>query len=149
MCFIHVWNCNYMCAFSLCLSQWMCVWTTVCMPECASVAGQLPGAILICQCNSLPSLIFNKAPRELRTSSSELSVCYWLLNKAHSVWRAGPGERKQPECSCHESCQFLWTNGQFFRDSDFETQRSDGQRALPRFWASTGRSEQVWCLKKD
>lgn len=93
-------------------SQLMCIWATVCV--CVCVAGQLPGAILICQCNSLPRLIFNKAPREPRTSSSELSVCSGLLNKAHLFWRAGPGERKQPEYSCHESCQLLWTIGQFF-----------------------------------
>lgn len=39
------------------------------------VAGQLPSDILMCQYNSLPSLIFNKAPREPRTSSSKLSIC--------------------------------------------------------------------------
>ena len=82
----------------------VCVCVCVCVSVC--MCGW-PVAHCYSDCNGLPSLIFNKAPGELQTSSSELSVCYWLLNKARSVWRAGPGERKQPECSCHESCQFF------------------------------------------
>ena len=106
-CTNHVFY-DYKCAFfpSFWVHESVCG-QSVCVCVCVCVDGQLPAIILICQCNSLPSLIFNKAPGELQTSSSELSVCYWLLNKACSVWWAGPGERKQPECSCHESCQFF------------------------------------------
>lgn len=101
---------------------WVCAWLwwglhVLYISTCVCVCvydGQLPSIILICQCNSLASLIFNKAPREPQTSSSELSVCCWLLNKAHSLWQTGPGEGIQPKCSRHESCLLLWTNGQFF-----------------------------------
>ncbi len=70
---------------------------------CVCVAGSLPVAIQIRQREGLLSLIFNKAPGEPRTSSSGLSVYDWLLNKAHSVWRAEPGRASSPKEAVTES----------------------------------------------
>lgn len=52
------------------------VWVCVCWPA-------VP-VVLFWQYNTAPWLIFNKALRELRSSSSEVYVCFWVFKK---IWQ--------------------------------------------------------------
>lgn len=121
------------CYSILFLSQW--IWVMLCVNICVCVL-----VVFISQWNGLPGLIFNKASGEATPSS-----CYWLWSTAHSVWRAGPG--KCPECSCHKSCQFLWTNGWTSLSWTLKCKRACGQRAQPHLWTSKVSESDVY--KKD
>lgn len=107
MCFFSFWVCESVCGQAVCV----CV--------CVSVDGQLPAVILICQCNSLPSLIFNKAPGELQTSSSELSICYFTVLlyfwiKLVQSDRQDQGRGSNPNAAVMKAVNSLRTNGLFF-----------------------------------